>query len=119
MFVLSMSPSPTSPEPLPENPRLSTVPAPPRRGKGPAYFVLIVLAAGAVWYFRSQQEKPAKTVGIRTVRAVRGMIASTSRIAGSITASRFANITVPILQAPDSGRGLTLTYVAGSGSFVK
>jgi HlyD family secretion protein len=114
-----MSALANAPLPSPELPRLSTVPAPPRRSKGPIYFFVIVLIAGAAWYLRPQQEKTSKTAGVHTVRAVRGTIASTRRVAGSITASRFANIVVPVLQAPDTGRGLTLTYLAGSGGFVK
>jgi len=113
-----MSPLPSSPQPVHQTPQLSAVPAPPRRGKGPIYFLVIVLMAGAAWYLRPQQEKASKTAGIHTVKAVRGTVASTRRVAGSITASRFANIVVPVLQAPDTGRGLTLTYLADSGHVV-
>jgi biotin carboxyl carrier protein len=96
------------------------VPAPERpRGKGPIFFFLILITAVAFWYFRPQQEKPSKTAAVSTIKPVRGALESTRRIAGSVTAGRFANITVPILQAPDSGRGLTLTFLASSGSLVK
>src|SRR5205085_5682932 len=48
-----------------------------------------------------------------------GTLAPTRRIAGSITAQRFSTITAPILQAPDTGRAMTLTFLADSGSHVK
>jgi cobalt-zinc-cadmium efflux system membrane fusion protein len=47
------------------------------------------------------------------------MIDPTRRVAGSISAGRFANVAAPVLQAPDQGRGLTLTYLAESGMRVK
>lgn len=81
--------------------------------------MLVLFVAGAVWYFRPQQEKAPPTAAIRTAKAVRGSLTRTRRVTGSITASRFANVTVPILQAPESGRGMTLTYLAESGSMVK
>src|SRR5947207_847139 len=117
-----MSAFPTSPQPSPETPSLSLLPLappPPRHSRGPIYFFFIVLIAGGAWYLRPEQEKSSKTAGIRTVKPVRGTVASTHRVSGSITASRFSNIVVPLLQAPDTGRGLTLTYLADSGSYVK
>src|SRR5215471_20646 len=112
-----MAAFPSSPQPSTEAPKL--VPAPERpRSKGPIFFFLILFTAAAIWYFRPQQEKPSKTAAVSTIKPVRGAIESTRRIAGSVTAGRFANVTVPILQAPDSGRGLTLTYLASSGSLV-
>jgi multidrug efflux pump subunit AcrA (membrane-fusion protein) len=53
------------------------------------------------------------------VRAIRGVIQATRRLAGSITARRFMNIGAPVLQAPDTGRGLTLIFLAASGTRVK
>jgi len=113
-----MSAFATSPQPTPEGPRAIPDPKPPRN-KGPLFVFLVLLIAGAVWYFRPQEEKPVKTAAVRTVHPVRGSIESTRRIAGSITAGRFANITVPILQAPDTGRGMTLMHLAASGSLVR
>jgi HlyD family secretion protein len=116
-----MSALPTLPQPSPEKTGLSAlanVPTPPKRSRGPIYFLVMVLIAGAAWYFRPQQGKTSKTASVQTVRAVRGTVASTRRVAGSITARRFANIVVPVLQAPDTGRGLTLTYLASSGHLV-
>jgi multidrug resistance efflux pump len=54
-----------------------------------------------------------------TARAARGVLATTRRVAGSIVAGRFANIAAPVLRAPDQGRGLTLTFLATSGTHVK
>jgi biotin carboxyl carrier protein len=56
---------------------------------------------------------------VLTVRAARGTLRETLRLAGSISAGRFANLAVPILQAPDTGRGLTLLFLVPSGSRVK
>jgi multidrug efflux pump subunit AcrA (membrane-fusion protein) len=80
---------------------------------------MILLVAAGIWYFRPQQEKAPKTVVTPTVKAVHGTLSTTRRVAGSISASRFANVTVPILQAPETGRGMTLTFLASSGSMVK
>jgi multidrug efflux pump subunit AcrA (membrane-fusion protein) len=114
-----MSAFPASPQPAPDAPRLVTEPAPPPRSKTPIFFFLILLLAGAVWYFRPRQEKPARTPAVRTIKAAHGAIESILRIGGTITASRFANITVPVLQAPDTGRGLTLMHLVSSGKLVK
>ena len=56
---------------------------------------------------------------IPTARVYRGVIEPTRRVAGSISAGRFANVAAPVLQSPDTGRGLTLTYLAESGTRVK
>jgi HlyD family secretion protein len=56
---------------------------------------------------------------VSTVRATRGTIQATRRLAGSISARRFMNIGAPVLQAPDQGRGLTLIFLAASGTHVK
>src|SRR5690349_12634658 len=114
-----MAAFPSSPQPAPGTPVLVPAPAPPPRSKGPVYFFVFLLVAGALWYFRPQQQKTPKNAVIPTVKAVKGAIESTRRVAGSITASRFANITIPVLQAPDTGRGMTLTELASSGSMVK
>jgi len=53
------------------------------------------------------------------VRAARGVIQATRRLAGSISARRFMNVGAPILQSPDQGRGLTLIFLAASGTRVK
>src|SRR5438067_11644578 len=116
MLVDSMSALANAPQASPDPTGLTivpNVPASPKRSRGPIYFIFIVLIAGTAWYLRPRQEKTSKTAGVQTVRAVRGTVASTRRVSGSITASRFANIVVPVLQAPDTGRGLTLTYLAG------
>src|SRR5262249_608011 len=109
-----MAAFPSSPQPSTEPPKLLPPPHLPRT-KGPIFFFLILFTVPSFWYFRPKQEKPGKTVGVSTIKPVRGAIEAVRRIGGSITAGRFANITVPILQAPDTGRGLTLTYLASSG----
>jgi multidrug efflux pump subunit AcrA (membrane-fusion protein) len=56
---------------------------------------------------------------VSTMRATRGIVQATRRLAGSISARRFMNIGAPVLQAPDQGRGLTLIFLAASGTHVK
>lgn len=114
-----MAALPSSPQPSPGAPALVPPPQPAPRGKGTIYFFMILLVAAGIWYFRPQQEKQAKTVVVPTVKAVHGTLSTTRRVAGSIGASRFANVTVPILQAPESGRGMTLMFLASSGSMVR
>jgi len=114
-----MAASPSTPAPGPSSPRLVPAPDRPPRSKGPIYFFVILLIGGAAWFFRPRHEKPGRTATLPTVKAVRGAVVATRRLAGSITAGRFANITIPKLQAPDTGRGLTLTYIVPSGSMVK
>ena len=114
-----MAALPSSPPTRGGTPLLVPLAPPPPRSKGPIFFIVILLVAGAAWYLRPQQQKTRQTVAVRTVKVIRGSLAITRRVPGSITASRFANVTAPILQAPDSGRGMTLTYLAASGSMVK
>ena len=114
-----MAALPSTPQPSPGTPLLIPAPAPPPRSRGPIFFLVILLTAGALWYFRPQQERTPLTVRVPTVKAVHGTLADTRRIAGSITASSFANINAPRLQAPETGRGMTLTFLADSGSMVK
>jgi len=108
-----------SPRPATGAPVLVPAPPPQPRSKTGIFILLIVMAAAAFWYFRPNQEKAAPRSAVPTMKALRGRIAGTRRIAGSIEAERFANITVPLLQAPETGRGMTLTYLASSGSLIK
>src|SRR5262245_14806448 len=81
------------------------------RTQWPLYVLLALVVLAAAWFFRPQ---PAKTVApsVTTIRAARGVIQNTRRLAGSITARRFVNIGAPVLQGPDTGRGLTLIFLA-------
>jgi multidrug efflux pump subunit AcrA (membrane-fusion protein) len=81
--------------------------------------MIAVAVLAAAWMFRPQPQKTAAAPTVPTVRAARGVIQNTRRLAGSISAGRFMNIGAPVLQAPDTGRGLTLTFLASSGSHVK
>jgi multidrug efflux pump subunit AcrA (membrane-fusion protein) len=81
--------------------------------------LLAMVVLAAAWILRPQPGKTAVAPSISTVRAIRGVIQATRRLAGSITARRFMNIGAPVLQAPDTGRGLTLIFLAASGARVK
>ena len=117
-----MSASPNSPWIQPERPNsspLQPVKKPESGGRWPIYGVIGLAVLGAAWMLRPQPQKTGATPAVPTVRAARGVIQNTRRLAGSITAGRFMNIGAPVLQAPDQGRGLTLTFLATSGSRVK
>jgi HlyD family secretion protein len=114
-----MAALPNSPQPSTGLPSLVPPPQPPPRGKGTIYFFMILVIAAGIWHFRPEQEKGPKTIVVPTVKAVRGSLATTRRVAGSIAASRFANVTIPRFQAPETGRGMTLMFLAASGSTVQ
>ena len=116
-----MSASLNAPWIEPEAPRKlpAQVTQPPRKPRRWPYFMLGALAlAGAAWYLRPQPRRVA-SAGVATAKVARGVIHTTRRITGSITAGRFVNVGAPVLQAPDTGRGLTLTFLAESGTRVK
>ena len=117
-----MSASPNSPWISPERPlrtpaRPAKAPEPPLRW--PIYVLLAMVVLAAAWILRPQPGKTVAAPSVSTVRAIRGVIQATRRLAGSITARRFMNIGAPVLQAPDTGRGLTLIFLAASGTRVK
>ncbi len=85
----------------------------------PIYVLLALIVLAAAWFLRPQQRKIVAAPSVTTVRATRGVIQNTRRVAGSISAGRFINIGAPVLQAPDQGRGLTLIFLAESGTHVK
>ena len=107
---------PERPENVPAKPALEPIP----QVRWPIYVLLAVIAVAAAWYLRPQPQKAAvAALSVRTFRAARGVIQATRRVAGSITAHRFVNIGAPVLAAPDTGRGLTLIFLAESGARVK
>ena len=81
---------------------------------------LAALALGAAVYLRP---RPATTAtlaaSVPTVRVARGRLQETLRVAGSISAGHFSNLSAPLLQAPDMGHGLTLVSLVASGSRVR
>jgi multidrug efflux pump subunit AcrA (membrane-fusion protein) len=81
--------------------------------------LVALLALVVAWLFRPVHPAAPAPVVVPTARAVRGSIEDTRRVAGSIVAGRFSNISAPLLKAPDQGRGLTLTFLAISGTKVK
>ena len=114
--------------PLPKPDRTTETPAPLVAVAGgaaksklrvPLIAAVTLLLLAAAWLFRPAQHAAPVTVSVPTVKAARGAISPTRRVAGSIIAGRFANIAAPMLKAPDQGRGLTLTFLATSGTHVK
>ena len=117
-----MSASPNSPWIQPERPLSHPAkPAKPPESppRWPIYGLLAMVVLAAAWVFRPLPRKSMTAPSVATFRATRGVIQNMRRVAGSITASRFVNIGAPVLQAPDTGRGLTLIFLAASGTHVK
>ena len=117
-----MSASPNTPWIQPESPHpnpAALLKPPDSPSRWPFYAGLALVAVAAAWWLRPQPRKTVAAPAISTVRATRGVIQNTRRLAGSISARRFVNIGAPVLQAPDTGRGLTLIFLAASGTRVK
>src|SRR4051812_20416504 len=115
------SPS-SSATPAPPRTSLEIVPSPPERSRWPLVVIaIVVIAAGAVWQFRSRAAaKQAGAPTVKTVKAVRGVLQQTLRVTGSVAARNFTNVFAPIVQAPDANnRGLVLIHLATNGGRVK
>jgi len=108
-----------SPSPLPK-PRPELVPSAPRapRRRWPILLLIIPIAGAATFFLHSRQQPQPPASIIRTAKAFRGILHRTVRLTGSIEAKHYANILAPILQAPDQGRGLVLTYLPRAGTMV-
>ena len=120
-----MSPKPNlSPMPPPE-PAPSPAAAPARRSSSQRAWIvlaLLVVGAGAAYKLLTKSEAgraAAQTAELRTARASGGSIRRVLRLTGSTIAKNFRSVAAPMVQGPDAGRGLVLTYVATSGSVVK
>jgi multidrug efflux pump subunit AcrA (membrane-fusion protein) len=100
---------------------LQAVPPPgPARSRWPvAILILIPVVAGAVWLARSQQQHRNAAPDVRTVKATRGVFQRSLRVTGSVIARNFSNISVPIVQAPETGRALVLISLSENGAIVK
>jgi HlyD family secretion protein len=114
-----MSASPNSQWISPERPQPTPAKQPESPPRWPIFVLLAVVVLAAAWYLRPHPRKIVAAPSVSTVRATRGVIQNSLRVAGSITAGRFINIGAPLLQAPDTGRGLTLIFLAASGAHVK
>src|SRR5690242_14353455 len=120
---MSAIPNWTAPQESPAEPPLTPVP-PSRGASGKLWIVagisIVLLAVAGAWAFRNRSSAHQTVVNsVRTVKATRGSLINTRRVAGSIFPGRFANIAAPVLQSPDAGRGLVLIYLADSGKMVK
>src|SRR5450759_3507875 len=117
-----MSASPNSPW-IPSERPLSIRAQPAKHPESPArrpiYVLLALVVVAAAWVLRPHPKKTVAAPSVSPVRATRGVIQATRRLAGSISASRVMHTGAPVLQAPDQGRGLTLIFLAASGTHVK
>src|ERR1035437_4719588 len=111
--------SPWIPSERPLSIRAQPAKHPESPARWPIYVLLALVVVAAAWVLRPHPKKTVAAPSVSTVRATRGMIQNTRRVAGSISARRFMNIGAPVLQSPDQGRGLTLIFLAASGTHVK
>lgn len=112
-------PAPPGPGPVPVP--LPVHPKPPRRWLVPTALVFMGLLGGAL-YLMLKPTQAAKTGSsdlVRSARAVSGTLDRVVRVAGQTSARNYAAIMVPVFRGGDSGRELTLTKLAGAGSYVK
>ncbi len=96
-------------------------PKPPRRWLVPTALAFMGLLGGALYLMLkpAQATKTGSADLVRTARAVSGNLDRVVRVAGQTSARNYATIMVPVFRGPDSGRDLTLTKLAGAGTFVK
>jgi RND family efflux transporter MFP subunit len=112
------------PVPQPEPAPLRPVPAPERRPSRwklilPVSLVLVILGLLAWLALRPQFGGGAPPAALKTVQVVHGTFRRTLRVTGQTSARNFANITVPLVRAPDSGRSMILMKLAKPGTYVK
>lgn len=120
---------PALPQPLPIPPErepkpLEPVPAPvrrPSRWKWVLAAVLVIALIGALaWaWLRPQYGVGGPPVVVPTAKVIQGTFKRTIRITGQTSARHFANITVPLVRAPDSRQGMILLKLAKPGSEVQ
>jgi HlyD family secretion protein len=117
-----MSAFPSSPPSSPPEQEIAAVRStqePERPPRWPIYVFAAVVLGVSAWFLRPRPQVKTAAPPVPTARVHRGRIDPALRIGGSISATRFVNVAAPVLQAPDQGRGLTLTYVAQSGARVR
>ena len=113
-----------APQPAPDPAGPEVVAPEPRTSGGRKWLVLVfvlvaVAAAGALFLRVRQASKQPPLAGVRTAKAVRGLLQNKLRMSGTIEAAHYADIVVPRLLAPDNGRGMVLLYLPPNGSMVK
>jgi len=102
---------------------LRPVPVPQRRPPrwkilAPAAGLTVLIALGAWLLLKPQYGGGGPPVAAPTARVVQGTFKRTVRVAGQTSARNFANITVPLVRAPDSRQGMTLVKLAQPGTKV-
>src|SRR4051794_19664278 len=111
----------SSAAPAPQRAALEAVPPPePSRRRWWVAVPVVLAVAGAAWFLRPEpQANTSPAASLRTAKATRGVLQRTLRVTGSVTARNFSNIFVPLAQAPETGRALSLNALSANGSMVK
>jgi HlyD family secretion protein len=118
---MSALPSP-SPARAPESLGPTVVKELPKKPRNPfvlfGLLLIVIAAAVGLWTLRKPAQKPqSAVVTVKTAKAFVAPLEITLRMTGNTAAQRFANITMPILQAPETRGNLVLLELAKSGSF--
>jgi len=101
-------------------------PVPPENAGRPVwlklvFFLSLIAFGAAILYYvnRPAAVQPATPVAVKLAPVERGDVEFRLRIVGSTTAKRYAAISGPRLNGPDSGTSMVLLRLAESGKFVK
>jgi HlyD family secretion protein len=105
-------PEPAGPQAAPPSPE------PSGSRKWLALLLLFPIASAGLFLHGRRAAQPTPVL-VRTAKAFRGVLLDTIRINGSIEAIHYVNVLAPRVQAPDSGHGMTLTFLPPPGLQVK
>ncbi|MEO8027690.1 MAG: HlyD family efflux transporter periplasmic adaptor subunit [Bryobacteraceae bacterium] len=84
---------------------------------------MLAVIAGAAGYWaystNAAKQQAAPVAGIRTAKAVAGPLIQTTRIAGTSSARKFANVTAPTMRGREGSGQMNILFIAKSGTLVK
>src|SRR5262245_26246416 len=106
-----------APEPPPSIPEPHT---PPSRLTLWVIVALVLAAGSTAWLLRSRAKSNTPAgAGLRTGKAIRGPLARTLRVTGSISARTYSTVAAPMMTGVESDRGLVLLSLPPNGSMVR
>lgn len=110
---------PTEPEPPQRAPLAEQRGFPWRLILPGAVLVLVVIGIYLLWLRPQERVVAGPATALRTATVTAGTFVRTIRLAGQTSARHFANITVPLVRAPDSRREMTLIKLAKPGTMIR